>query len=54
MGVITGYLIRNESRNENRNIISITMFKVIADFGLWTVVKEIKNEMEGKRDQLKH
>lgn len=54
MGVITGYIIRNESRNDNRNIISITVFKVTADFGLWTVVKEMKNETETKRDELKH
>lgn len=50
MRVKTGYLIMNESRND----IFITIFKGTAEFGLWTVVKEMKNEMEGKRDQLKH
>lgn len=49
MRVITGYLIRNESRNG----ILISIFKVTAEFGLRTAVKERKKEREGKKRSAK-
>lgn len=48
MRVITGYLIRNESRNS----ILISIFKVTAEFRLRTAVKERK-EREGKKRSAK-